>query len=54
MDSFEDKDGISDRIEEYNATASDGDKIIYTDYGAVNVFSNNNCKCYFLCAYSFL
>jgi putative ABC transport system permease protein len=31
-DSFEDKDGISDCIEEYNATASDGDKITYTDY----------------------
>ena len=31
-DSFEDKDGISSCIEEYNKTASEKDQIVYTDY----------------------
>ena len=32
VDSFEDKDKISDEIKAYNATADDADKITYTDY----------------------
>ena len=31
-DSFEDKDGVSDAIDQYNADASEQDKITYVDY----------------------
>lgn len=32
VDSFEDKDGVIDSIEEYNASADEADRIAYTDY----------------------